>query len=65
MYIYIYIYICIYIYIYVYMYTYIYILESSGRASRGLDSFWVKDLGPNLFTGTSSGSTHIQTHTTF
>ena len=41
MYIYIYTYIYIYIYIYIpYIHIYIYILESSGRASRGLDSFW-------------------------
>ena len=30
-----------YIYIYIYIHIYIYILESSGRASRGLDSFQI------------------------
>ena len=32
------IYIYIYTYMYIYIYIYIYILESSGRALRGLDS---------------------------
>ena len=36
---------CIYIYMYLYIYIYIYILESSGRAPRGLDSFLVQGLG--------------------
>jgi hypothetical protein len=32
----------------VHKYIYIYILESSSRASRGLDSFWIQNLGPVL-----------------